>query len=200
MGAVGPVFLGSIYCESTMRNIWLMSAVLLLVAPAHADPARDALSAIAKCTDIASSAERLQCFDAAAPNAKNALVAPAPTPQAKPPAAAEEEEGGVLGWFGLSRPTTKPEDFGKPPAPVAGPKEIQEISAGVLELAKNAYGRAIFILDNGQIWKQIDGDTTEVRPAPRDETLKVTIEKGLMGSYALSIEGRRGIVKVRRVK
>ena len=115
------------------------------------------------------------------------------------PVPAEEEEGGVLSWFGLSRPNTKPEDFGKPRVRTE-PKEITELSAGVLEFAKNAYGRSIFILDNGQVWKQVDGDTTEVRDPSRGEAMKVTIETGLMGSYSLRVEGRRGIVKVRRVK
>jgi hypothetical protein len=183
-----------------MRIFWLLSAAVLVSLPAHADPARDTLSAIVKCTEIATAAERLQCFDAAAPGAKTALAAPVQQTVAQTDQApAQEEEGGVLSWFGLSRPVTKTEDFGKPPIPT-GPKEIQEISAGVVEFAKNAYGRAIFILDNGQVWKQVDGDTTEVRDPSRGETMKVTIETGLMGSYALSVEGRRGIVKVRRVK
>lgn len=184
-----------------MRFFLLLSAAVLISTPVHADAARDTLAAIAKCADIAAAAERLQCFDVAASGAKTALAAPAPAAVAlqsdqKP---AEEEEGGVLGWFGLARPVTKSEDFGKPPMP-AGPKEIQEISATVLEFAKNAYGRSIFILDNGQIWKQVDGDTTEVRDPSRNETMKVTIETGIMGSYTLRVEGRRGIVKVRRVK
>jgi len=187
-----------------MRTFWLLSAAVLIAVPAQADPARDALSEIAKCAEIADAAERLKCFDAAVGGARSALAAP---PPAQPPVqqaavkTEEEEEGGVLAWFGLSKPATKPEEFGRPPQPVAeGPKEITEISASVLELAKNAYGRSLFVLDNGQVWKQIDGDQTDVRDVAKGETMKVTIEKAVFGSYALSIEGRRGIVKVRRVK
>ena len=183
-----------------MRVFWLLSAVALTTIPAQAEPARDVLDAIAKCTEIATSAERLQCFDTAASGAKTALAAPVQQTLAQTDqATAEEEEGGVLSWFGLSRPNTKPEDFGKPKVRT-GPKEITELSAGVLEFAKNAHGRSIFILDNGQVWKQVDGDTTEVRDPSRGEAMKVTIETGLMGSYSLRVEGRRGIVKVRRVK
>ena len=50
------------------------------------------------------------------------------------------------------------------------------------------------------MWKQIDGDLTEVRDPSRNEKLKVSIESGMFGSYSLTIEGRTGIVKVRRVK
>jgi hypothetical protein len=190
-----------------MRTFWLLSGTIFLCAsvPASADPARDALAEITKCADIADAAERLKCFDAATVGAKTALAAPPPAAPAAPVQQAsvqteeKEEEGGVLSWFGLSRPVTKSEDFGKPSKPV-GPKEITEISAGVLEFAKNPLGRSIFILDNGQIWKQIDGDNTEVAEPKRGEAMKVSIETAVFGSYALRIEGRRGIVKVRRLK
>ena len=186
-----------------MRFFWLLAAVVLVAAPAQADPAHDALAKVAKCADIAAAVERLQCYDTAAADAKTAMSAPV---EAVPlqQASAEEDEGGVLEWFGLGqkKPVTKPEEFGKPPVPMAasGPKEITEISSSVVELAKNAYGRSIFILDNGQVWKQVDGDTTEVRDPSKGETMKVTIEKAVFGSFSLSIDGRRGIVKVRRIK
>lgn len=187
-----------------MRTFLLLSVAVLISVPAHADPARDSLSQFAKCADIAAAADRLKCFDEAAVGAKTVLAAQ-PAPASMQQAAAQsgqkpvEEEGGVLGWFGLSRPVTKPEEFGKPPVPT-GPQEIQEISAGVLELAKNTYGRSLFVLDNGQVWKQVDGDTFEVKDPRKGELLKVTIETAFMGSYTLRIEGRTGIIKVRRVK
>jgi hypothetical protein len=187
-----------------MRYFWLLAAAFIVAAPAAADPARDALSKIAKCADIAAAAERLQCYDTAAASAKTALSTPVQQPAEQQVAVRTEEEdegGGILEWFGLSRPATKPEEFGKPPAPVQeGPKEISEISGSVLEFARNAYGRAIFILDNGQVWKQIDGDQHEVAAPKEGEPMKVTIEKAIMGSFSLSIDGRRGIVKVRRIK
>jgi len=188
-----------------MRFFLLLAGAALLVAPAQAESTQDVLAQIAKCSDIAAATERLDCYDNAARTAKAALAAPAQSPDqqvvAKTTKEGEDEGGGVLSWFGLTRPTTKAEEFGKPPAPPeAGPKEITEISAGVIEMAKNAYGRALFVLDNGQVWKQIDGDQSSVDEPKSGEAMKVTIEKALFGSYALKVEGRRGIVKVRRVK
>ncbi|MDZ4868437.1 MAG: hypothetical protein SGI91_14045 [Alphaproteobacteria bacterium] len=186
-----------------MRFIWLLAAAVVIAAPAQADPARDALAEVAKCSDIPAAADRLQCYDAAAEGAKTAMSAPVQAPAQRQasaqPAQQEEEGGGVLSWFGLERPVTKTEDFGKPPMPT-GPKEINQISATVLEFAKNPYGRSIFILDNGQVWKQIDGDQTDVRDPSKNETMKVAIETGMFGSYSLTIAGRTGMVKVRRVK
>ena len=65
-----------------MRTFWLLSAAALISLPAHADPARDALAAISRCADIASAAERLQCFDGAVSGAKTALAAPPPVQEA----------------------------------------------------------------------------------------------------------------------
>jgi hypothetical protein len=187
-----------------MRFFYLLAAAVVVAAtPAQADPARDALAQIAKCADIAAAVERLQCYDTAAAAAKTAMSAPveaAPVRQAAVQTEQKEEEGGgVLEWFGFSRPVTKTEDFGKPPVPT-GPSEVKEISAGVIEFAKNAYGRSLFILDNGQVWKQVDGDLTEVRDPDKGEQMKVSIETGMFGSYSLRVEGRKGIVKVRRIK
>jgi len=58
---------------------------------------------------------------------------------------------------------TRVEDFGKPPPP---PK-INEITATVLELARTARGRPIFILDNGQVWRQLDAMTRMSRTRTR---------------------------------
>ena len=190
-----------------MRTILLLSAAVLLSAPAQADPVRDALAQITKCADIAGAAERLQCFDTATSGAKSALAAPAGPAMEQTAAAqtdqkqAEETEGGgVLSWFGLSRPVTKPEQFGRPPPPPNAPKEIQEISANVLEFAKTVYGRSIFVLENGQVWKQVDGDQIEVKEPAKGETMKVVIETAVMGSYNLKVVGHTGTVKVRRIK
>jgi hypothetical protein len=175
----------------------LAFVALFTACSAQADATRDALLEIAKCADIADSAERLKCFDAAIPHARNAL---APSPQKA------EDDGGILRWFGFARPNkpvVKPEDFGKPPAPApAAPenKELTELSAGVVEFAKTSRGRAGFILDNGQVWKQLDSDSTDVLAPPTGTTMKVTIEVGFLGSYNLTMNGSAKLYKVTRLK
>jgi len=136
------------------------------IAPARADATRDALAEMSRCSAIGDSAERLRCFDRAAPGAKEALI-------------------------------PKAEDFGKPPP---RPPEVQELAATVREFSKTARGRALFVLDNGQTWRQLEGDDAQVLEPPPGTTLKVTIARGLFGSYQLSIEGRNGFVRVRRVE
>jgi len=99
---------------------------------------------------------------------------------------------------GLANPPTRAEGFGKPPPP--RPEEITQIRATVLELAKTGRGRAVFVLDNGQTWRQIDGDDTDVREPLPGKAMKVTIATGFLNSYNLTIEGRNGLIKVRRLK
>ncbi len=180
------------YYKFLMRIYALICISVLVAGPARADATQDALAEIAKCANIADSSERLKCFDAAVPRAKRALAAPPQPTSAK---------GGISEWFGFSRPqtVTKADDFGKPP-PQPQPNEINEIRAAVVDFAKTAHGRSIFVLDNGQVWRQLDSDVSEVRDPPSGTTMKVTIGTGVLGSYNLTIDGRNALIKVRRLK
>lgn len=91
----------------------------------------------------------------------------------------------------------RPEDFGRI-AP--NPPELPQLSANVSEFRRTARGLAVFVLDNGQTWRQLEADGSQILEPPPGTTLKVTIERGLLDSYNLTIEGRNGLIKVRRVE
>jgi len=91
----------------------------------------------------------------------------------------------------------KVEDFGKPPP---RPPEVTQLASTVREFSKTVRGRAVFVLDNGQTWRQLEGDDAQVLEPQPGTALRVTIERGLFGSYNLTIEGRNGLVRVRRVE
>lgn len=55
----------------------------------------------------------------------------------------------------------------------------------------------VFKLDNGQVWEQVDDSMLSVG-AIKDP--KVTIKKGLISAYYLSVEGVNDSVAVRRIK
>jgi hypothetical protein len=173
-----------------MRHVLFILAVAVVAGPAFADATRDALAEIAKCADIADATMRLKCFDDAMPRAKSALAAPVPETPAK----------SFLDWFGFSRPeppVTKPGDFGKPAPEIP---ELNEITSPVLEFARTPRGKAVFILENGQVWRQIDSDTTVVHDPDRGGAMKVKIERGFLSSYNLTIDGRNILVKVNRIR
>jgi len=170
-------------------QIRVLAFILVFVAgAAHADPTADASAEIAKCAGIADSAARLKCFDAAAPRANGAAAA-------QPAREAPDRDG-----FGFSapEPLTTAEDFVNPP-PLP---EITQITATVIELARTLRGRSIFVLANGQVWRQLDGDDTDVQDPQPGKTMKVAIETGLglLGNYNLTIEGSNAPIRVRRVK
>ena len=173
----------------------LVTLGLLVCLPlvVHADTTTETLSEIVRCSGITDSGERLKCFDAAASRAKGALA----EHEAK-------EKRGFLDWFGFPRPrkpVTKPEDFGKPQPQVQVPGgEINQITSTVIEFALTPRGKALFVLENGQVWRQLDADDTRVLEPDPGRPMKVTIEIGFLESYNLLIEGRRGLIKVRRLK
>jgi len=171
-------------------QIRVLAFISIFVAgAAHAEPVGDALLAeIARCAGIGDSSARLKCFDSAALR----------TDSARAVRQAEEPRDRVEGpeRSGPPQTVTRTEDFGKPPPP---PK-ITQITATVLELARTARGRALFILDNGQVWRQLDGDDTDVQDPQPGKPMKIAIGTGLIGTYSLTIEGRNGLIRVRRVK
>jgi hypothetical protein len=165
--------------------------VVSVVCAQSTPSAQDALAEVAKCADVTDGVDRLKCYDRAAALAKSALAG-------APKVAAEKKSW--LDWFGFSKPPAPPqtpEEYGKNAPPPAG--EVTQVTSNVLEYAKNSRGEAVFILENGQIWRQVQGDNTLFRE-PLPSPMKVTIENGFLGSYNLTMEGRNAMMKVTRLK
>jgi len=190
-------------------------AALAGALPAFAAPPppgiapQDVLEAVSRCTGVADKDARLACYDALAPRVKDALAAPPPTLNRTP--TAEEQSS----WFGFdlsglfgSSPSqqTTPQQFGSDKLPstqaqvAAQEAEVESITAAVTEVSYNPLGKFIVFLDNGQIWRQIEGDADHAdfrRPAKDN---KVTISRGFIGSYNLTINDSVKTFKVTRVK
>ena len=190
--------------------LWAI-VLLCLPAAALADPRDDVLEALGKCAAIADDKGRLACYDALSPRAKEALAVP-PEALARPPTKEEQES-----WFGFdlgglfsggSPKQTTPEQFGSekiaPPPTQPGespkPEEIESIAAGVTEYSFTPFGKFIVFLDNGQVWRQQEGDSDHASFHTKAKDNKVTISRGFLGSYNLAINGSEKIFKVDRVK
>jgi hypothetical protein len=111
-----------------------------------------------------------------------------PKPAAPPPA--EQAQATVPG-----QPTPPP----PPPLPPQ-PVEIDSITAGVTDYAFTPFGKFIVFMDNGQVWRQLQGDSGKAYFEKNPKDNKVTIERGFMGSYNLRINDSNKIYKVERVK
>jgi hypothetical protein len=181
--------------------------LVLLGGRASAASRDDVLQALGRCAAIAENNARLACYDALAPRIKDALATP-PASLAHEPTKEEQES-----WFGFdigslfgggsAEPTTA-EQFGKERTVEAQAtrerEEIDSISAGVTEAAFTPVGQFIVFLDNGQVWRQLQGDSDRAHFRSNTKENKVTISRGALGSYNLAINGSDRIFKVTRVK
>jgi len=200
-------------------------AAVFVAAPAFAQDREKVLEALAKCASLTDDKARLGCYDALAPRVKDALsVPPAQVAANAPPEPGvtnapptkEQQES----WFGFNidnlfgngpeRQTT-PQQFGAdqlpkaPPPPAqpgqpAPPEEIDRITAGVTEYAFNPFGKFVVFLDNGQVWRQDQGDADKAHFEKNPKDNKVTISRGFIGSYNLKINDSEKIYKVVRMK
>jgi hypothetical protein len=147
------------------------------------------LSQLLGCREIPDAAARLQCFDresaklAAAPDALPEATAAMPSPSALPavPAAVPLDP---KQQFGLSERTVAAKEVS------AGTRaaDVAKVEAHIVGYAPAADGRAIFTLDNDQIWRQLIPDGDMLAKAGDG----VTVSRGLLGSYWLQLKNGRG--------
>lgn len=183
---------------------------LFAIPAAQAGPRDDVLEALGKCAAIADNTSRLACYDALGPQLKTALATPPPALDRKP--TREEEES----WFGFNigdlfsggsaKTQTTPEQFGNDRVPQtqaaldSAQQEVDSIGAGVTDYSYTLAGKFVVFLDNGQVWRQIEGDAERAHFLRDPKANKVTISRGFMGSYNLTINDSAKVFKVARVK
>jgi len=147
----------------------------------------------------------------APPAAPAAPAAPAMASAQKP--AAKDQSS----WFGLdmsdvfgssSSPEkqTTPTQFGADQLSSAHQQtqtpahEIDSISAHVHEYAMNPFGKFIVFLDNGQVWRELSSESSRVSFRHDAKANTVMIERGMLGSYILHLNGDMRGYKVERIK
>lgn len=178
-----------------------------LLSSVHAAIAQDVTSAAEKttaCLDIATSEQRLLCFEGAASELADAL-------------ASASEEGRqarqVPGW--ADPPQPKPDrtqqaaqegDAREDKTPLWArlvPKiergdAPEAIQVSVVRILRNNVGRHFFLTEDGQEWEQT---MTEIVNPPRSLPAPATIKGSVFGNPALTFDdGPNGAYKVRRVK
>jgi hypothetical protein len=199
------------------------AAVLLaaaMVSPAAADPRQDLIDGVAKCATIGDGTARLACYDALNPALKAAQSQPPAAPAAGTPPTVAANPPTFDPYRPLGVPATeqiKPEQFGgenlappPPPPPPPGhvaeapapaePQTLDSITVGVTDYSYNPYDKFIVILENGQIWQQIESDSGGKARFMKGEKNTVTISRGFMGSYNFQINDASTTYKVKRLK
>ncbi|MBI2380243.1 MAG: hypothetical protein HYV16_05785 [Gammaproteobacteria bacterium] len=179
-----------------MNRLLFATSLLCLSGSAQADFAGQ----FKACAAMVNGAERLACYDglarqqsletSAAPLSSvgpvsetdaEATVEPAPAPAAS-----------TAQQFGL-------EDLPKPESRNDAERERagELMHARLLGSHKGWSPGSEFVLDNGQVWKNVDGSSAFY---PLGENPAVTLEKGMLGAYWMSFEGLNKKVKVKRIK
>lgn len=156
-------------------------AVLFLVAtPAWAQD-----NSAAQCSSIADPAARLACYDAAQPPHSAA------TPPARPgPAPSHYPEFGNV----PRAQAPEPPSSGAPASARSG-----KLVAVVVSYSLAPSGRFTIVLDNGQVWKQVESDDGVAQFRKQGRNI-VTISKGFLWSYDLKLNAMSAVFKVTRVK
>ena len=162
-----------------VRLLGLALPFLAFSAAASAQAPR----ALLDCTSILSDAERLACYD----NAVKAFSS-----EARAVAERREAQSAKLAAAAAAAAAAQRSDsFGRP-----SEQRVDRIDSTLKEVLTDNSGKSVFILDNGQIWRQVDGfRLPNARPAAA-----VSIKRGAMGSYRLMIAGRNRTVQVVRMR
>ncbi|HEX3843930.1 MAG TPA: hypothetical protein VHV80_06195 [Steroidobacteraceae bacterium] len=165
------------------RLLFLLMAMPLSVVVSAAPP--NTLSGeVLACRDIVPDAARLTCFDRMAATVAPARVSSAPpssAPRSSTPALpAVKDALNPQRTFGLSRAAI---DARETSAAGVRVKELSHITARVARILHAPDRGAIFDLDNGQVWKQLDPDGTDVDAKAGDS---IEISRGVLGSYWLT--------------
>ena len=73
------------------------------------------------------------------------------------------------------------------------------ITVAIADFAKTNTGRLVIVLQNGQVWRQIEGDTQDLRLS-RDDKLTAEVWNSSLGGYKLRITEAKRTIRVRRLQ
>jgi hypothetical protein len=147
---------------------------------------RDAVMAGAfRCTASADERQWLNCYYAAAQSMR-ARLGLSTAPQA--------------GAVPVPLPVVPAPQFGRKPPPRAEiPDNVDHVTARMQSYVFDKLGWFTVTLDNGQVWKQVQGDTTYARNWKKPAaSYQVRVSHGFLGSYNLQVQGLPGLYKVIR--
>lgn len=162
-------------------RIRLVAALMLIAPAASAQSISD--SGLRDCMAVQSESNRLACFDRAVAALREAAGSAPPPVEAGKQLEVEK--------FGIE--TLSPAAWNEK---VAEEEEMQGFASTVHEMLKDARGRSVIIIENGQMWRQISG----LPLPPVREGDAVRLERRSLGGYRMSFLRQKRSVPVSRVR
>lgn len=177
-----------------MRASIVAAAIIgVMAGAAEAQP----MEGLLKCVAIADDAQRLACYDAAMASASaEARAAAAQRQAAAAEKARRDSEAAAQAKTDRFGAEGVPEEARPPAAKAAEAERIDKLEAAVAEMLQDAVGNAIFVLDNGQMWRQTDG--LQLPPLRAGEPVRIS--RGMVGGYRLTLLKRNRAVAVKRMR
>lgn len=158
--------------------------VLFPALAAFGQSAADIRSARAQCMALPSDSERLACLNTALDRMETGLEdrAPEPAPVALPAMelGAEQVEARQSGSSVSER----------------APRET--LHAAIIAAQEPIPGQMVLELDNGQVWRQIDGDARALRSIRGSTPVEIT--RARLGGYRMTLLDQRQMLRVERLR
>lgn len=170
-------------------GVLLLSLMFLLSPSVFA-----ADSAWRDCRAVADNAARLACYDALADQLPKAAATEAAAPEAKSAAPTVVSQPAPAAQPVAVVATQTPVEFGLERQ--AQQAQIESIQSRIVGAFRGWEAKSKITLENGQVWQIIDGS----RGVYSLESPAVTIERGMLGSFFLKIDGVNRSPKVKRLK
>lgn len=150
-----------------------------------------------RCSALVKDAERLKCYDDAVKglSADARAVAERREKEAAVAAAAAAAAATRAAQAEAAAKVEKQEQaFGK--ADAGADERMEELAARLAESFTDSQKRQVFLLDNGQMWRQTEGlPLASTRPGT-----EVILKRGAMGSHRMVVPGQKRTVKVTRIR
>ncbi len=164
-------------------NATLVSFLSMLTIGVLFIPAQAKSSSYAECAAITNNQQRLQCFDQVAEQQATPAISSRPAQQTP----------NVVTRTNTQDPAT----FGMPAQrPTSEDNEKPSIDVVLTSWSKNIYGKIRFVTEDGQVWMQTDSTLVRIS----QDRVNATISEGLFGGYRLKIDGKRNLIRVKRLR
>ena len=97
-----------------------------------------------------------------------------------------------------AEPRGTDDDFGLPPKIEKRARKTGLISTVIRYHELDKIGHPVFVLENGQVWQETDGE--ERVQLPSEPPFRITIRKGMFGDFQMKVDGKAGFMRVKRLK